>query len=154
MSDNEVLNVEKSKMLNELFVSRMVGQQDTDITTSPGLFVRILRTGASGSVLRSVTEHIPKLIVVEAVGSDTTNFAKLVRKKHLSGKQTEELNDLTALWKELRVFFNWDEALVNDWIKSSLPALDGETPEALMGSQYGRDAVRGILDIMRYGEFA
>lgn len=143
-----------SKVLDDLFAARMEGQDKATIPTTPVNFIRVLRSGASGSVLKMVTQHIPKFVVVEAVGSDTTNFSKLFRKKHLSGKQTEELNDLTDLWQELRAFFNWDENLVKDWIKSPLPVLEGDSPEALLGSQYGRDTLRRLLSKMRFGEFA
>lgn len=87
-------------------------------------------------------------------GSDPTNFSKLIRKKHLSGKQTEELNDLTTLWQELREFFAWNEESLKDWINSPVPALEGAQPSALMASAFGRVKVRECLEVMKYGDFA
>ena len=140
--------------LSELFEARLDGKKTKSSIASPRVFVAQLEDGVSGSVLRKITQHIPKPVVVKTIGVDVTNFSKLYRKKHLSGKQTEDLNDLTALWSELITFFDNDETLVNEWINEPIPVLDGACPRDLLPSQYGRDEIREMLDAMKFGDFA
>ncbi len=144
----------QSNVLAEVFASRMQGNTPQSPALSPRVWVSLLNQGVRGDVLRHVVQHIPKAVVVSAVGTDSTNFSKLMRRQRLTGRLTEELNDLTKLWAELREFFDWDEALVKEWIDQKLPALDGATPSELMSSQAGREIVKQQLDAMRYGDFA
>jgi putative toxin-antitoxin system antitoxin component (TIGR02293 family) len=146
--------VELSQLLSELFSSRIEGNVVEYEPPSPKHFISLLEMGVSGSFLRTATQHIPKSVVIDTVGTDATNFSKLTRKKHLNPKQTEGLDDLTGLWRELREFFDWEEASVTGWISRPLPALEGLKPSELMGSQYGRKQVRKILESMKYGDFA
>ena len=146
--------VQNDMVLSQLFTSRVEGRALHPQPTSPKIFIGLIEYGVSGAILRTVTQHIPKPIVVDVVGSDPTNFSKLLRKKRLSPKQTEGLDDLTALWRELREFFAWDEESVKDWISRPLPVLEGLTASELMRSQYGRKTVREVLEAMKYGDFA
>ena len=145
---------EQNGVLSDLFSSRMENNMVEVAPVSPKTFVNLLNMGVSGTVLRTVTQHIPKSVVIDTVGTDPTNFSKLIRKKRLNPKQTEGLDDLTSLWLELRGFFDWDEESVKNWINSPLPALEGLKASELMGSQYGRKQVRRVLESMKYGDFA
>ena len=144
----------ESNVLAEVFVSRVQGKSPKNLSVSPRVWVSLLDQGVRGDVLRHVAAHIPKALVVRAAGTDVSNFSKLYRRQRLSGLVTEELNDLTKLWADLREFFDWEEDLVIDWISQKLPALDGATPSELMSSQAGREIVKQQLDAMRYGDFA
>lgn len=148
VSENE------SNILAEVFVSRVQGNSPKMLSVSPRVMVTLLNQGVRGDVLRHVVAHIPKALVVRAAGTDVSNFSKLYRRQRLSGLVTEELNDLTKLWADLREFFDWDEELVKEWISQQLPALDGATPSELMSSQAGREIIKQQLDAMRFGDFA
>jgi uncharacterized protein (DUF2384 family) len=113
----------------------------------------MLTPGISGSTLKFVTQHIPRDIVIRTVGSDSTNIAKLFRKKHLSKSISDDVNDLTRLWQELNTFFEGDQEMLSEWICTNLPALEGEKPETLMDSFVGRNAIKKCLNKMRYGDF-
>lgn len=145
-----------NKELSELFIARVVEEKTraTRARMSTMAFLDMLERGVDGSALKTLSKHIPKTIVVRTVGSDPTNFSKLIRKKHLSAKQTEELNDLTNLWQELREFFAWNDESVKDWISSPVPALEGTKPSELIASAFGRAKVRECLETMKYGDFA
>jgi len=141
--------------LTDLFTQRIRGEQHFDVEAIDNiLLVKALSGGVQGAVLRKLTQFMPKDVVMGAVGTDLTNFSKLVKRKRLTSMQTEELNDLTLLWKELNTFFDNDDEMVSEWINARLPAFEGETPKSLMKSQYGRRVVRDVLDTMRYGDFA
>jgi hypothetical protein len=142
------------QVLSRVFISRIESKVPQCRPGSPVQFVALLSQGVSGTVLRPVTRHIPKGVVVSTVGTDPSNFSKLIQRKRLSGRQTEDLNDLTKLWAELREFFDWDEAMVKAWIEEPLASLDGTSPSAIMSSPEGRDIIREQLDVMRYGDFA
>lgn len=141
-------------VLSQLFISRIESASPGNVTVSPRELVSLLEQGAEGVVLRAVIKHIPKGLVIRAIGSDEANFLKVIRRKRLTKHQTESLNGLTKLWAELRQFFDWDNGMVNDWISQHLPALDGASPLELMSSQEGRCIIRKQLEIMRFGNFA
>ncbi|MAA94908.1 MAG: hypothetical protein CML22_06975 [Rheinheimera sp.] len=147
-------NEDTSSALADIFISRVESRSPQTNPVSPKMFISMLDQGVSGEVLRPVIKHIPKGVVVRAVGSDNTNFSKLLRRKRLTGRHTEDLNDLTKLWAELREFFNWDEELVKEWISQKLPAFEGATPSEFMASHEGREIIREHLEAMRYGDFA
>lgn len=154
MTAVKVLDNQGEELLAELFISRVKDKHTPSRAVSPVTFVNLLNAGVSGDVLRPVIKHIPKTVVVSTVGSDKTNFSKLTRRKRLTGRQTEDLNDLTKLWAELRRFFGWDETMLNQWIAQPLPILDGASATEIMSSQEGRDIIREHVDAMRYGDFA
>lgn len=143
-----------NEMLGKFIVSRVSRKRKSVRLASPVVFSRAIRLGVSGSVLTKVVEHVPKRVVVTALNADSTNFSKLVNRKHLTRAQTDDLIDLVNLWAELREFFNDEESLVIEWLDMPIPALDGASPAELVGTQYGRDVIRERLDEMRYGEFA
>lgn len=144
----------RDRILSQIFISRVESKEPVSRAGSSVQFVTLLNEGVSGTVLRPVIKHIPKPLVVLTVGSDQSNFSKLIKRKRLSGRQTEDLNDLTNLWAELREFFAWDEAMVKNWIEDPSPALDGMPPSSIMSSLEGRNIIREQLDVMRYGDFA
>jgi len=144
----------QSDVVADVFVSRVQGKASQKESVSPRVWVGLLSNGVPGGVLRHVVQHIPKDVVTRTIGTDNTNLAKFYRRQRLTGKVTEELNDLTKLWAELREFFGWDEELLKEWIEQKLPVLDGATPSELMSSSAGRVIIRQQLDAMRYGDFA
>ena len=100
-----------------------------------------------------MTEFIPKDIVIKAIGTDKTNFAKLC-KKQLTKRQTDEIHDLVELWSELILFFDYNENDVKEWITSPISALEGHSPARFMDTFFGRNEIRECFEVMRYGDFA
>lgn len=140
--------------LESLLVSRVTGVQENQVPyISLSDFIGMLEQGASGAVLKSIVQHIPRPVVIKAVGSDSTNFSKLF-KRRLSKKQTDEINDLSLLWQDLQDFFDYNPDFIKQWISAPLPALEGQQPANLMDSFYGRSKVRECLEAMKYGDFA
>lgn len=153
MPAETTLGDDSSSILVDIFLSRIASTKPISNTFSPRTFIQMMTRGVSGEVLSSVIKHIPKIIVIGTFDIDSTNFAKLIRRKRLSGSDTELLNDLTKLWAELREFFEWDNKMLNDWIGQQLPILDGGAPSEFMVSQEGRAVIRKQLNAMRCGEF-
>ena len=115
--------------------------------------VYFLNMGISGATLKSVAGIIPRSIVLQAVGTDTTNLSKLYRRKHLATWQSDSINHLSITWLEITDFFEQNNEDINEWLSTSLPALEGATPESLMGTMTGRQAISACLNTMRYGDF-
>ncbi len=142
--------------LSDLFLSRLTGSRQVraNVTQSTAQMISLLSQGVEGAVLREMSHHIPKIVLSSTVGTDASNLSKLYRRKRLSQKQTEELNDLTALWDELRTFFDGDTDLMDEWMTTPLPILEGQKVEDLMSSAYGRKRIREVIGEMAYGEMA
>lgn len=114
--------------------------------------ISLVRKGLPGNVIREISEYIPRKIIIEALGSDSSNLNKLY-KRNLSKNETDVVEDLTSLWAELRAFFHGDDEMLKQWISTPLPILDGEQPDALMDTIGGRNKIRQLLNKMRYGDF-
>lgn len=144
-----------TEKLDSLFVDRVVNDlvaNDTSYITTTE-FIHMMERGANGSILKKIVACIPKQIVAKALGSDVTNISKLYRRR-LSKKQTDEINDLSLLWHELKEFFDDKISFIDQWIHSPVPALEGNKPADLMDSFFGRSRIRECLDAMKYGDFA
>ena len=145
--------------------ARVFGEPDRSLSQPPGgsqppteylstlQMNRLIVEGMDGALLRRLSERIPRSILAETLGADTTNFSKLYRRT-LSKIQTDEINDLTLLWEELRAFFEDDRNLMDEWLSSEVPALGGAQPRELLSTISGRKSVRQALDAMRYGDFS
>jgi uncharacterized protein (DUF2384 family) len=144
-----------TEKLDSLFVDRVVNElvaNDASYIATTD-FINMMERGANGSVLKEIVAFIPKKIVAKAVGSDVTNISKLYRRR-LSKKQTDEINDLSLLWHELKEFFDDDLAFIEQWINHPVPALEGNKPADLMDSFFGRARIRECIEVMKYGDFA
>lgn len=140
--------------LETLIEWRVLGSRSCAINIiAPHQQAQLIQRGISGAVLRRISKHIPKHILINTVDSDKTNFSKLYKRKHLSKAQGDEVNDLSLVWSELREFFEYDDSDVHDWIATPLPILDGMTPDSLLDTFAGRVAIRNTLNKMRYGDF-
>ncbi|GGW82257.1 antitoxin Xre/MbcA/ParS toxin-binding domain-containing protein [Alteromonas halophila] len=143
-------------VLAKVFERRLNSDPDSDDleAVNPALYVSTLKQGVSGSFLRFLMTHIPKRIICRTLGTDESNISKLVRRQKLTWGQTEDIDDLISVWRELLAFFEKDTALLQEWLSSSVAALGGSSPEELIVSQHGRKVLRHVLDDMRYGDFA
>lgn len=68
----------------------------------------------------------------------------------------ENCNDISAndLNLELREFFENDEQLMNEWINTSLPILEGQKPSKFFDSVEGREKLMHVLGLMKHGDTA
>jgi uncharacterized protein (DUF2384 family) len=148
-------NTQSVEQLDAILVSRFESKRGNrrDINIAMSDLVFMMQKGASGSILRPICNNVPKAIVIKAVGSDNTNFSKLFRRK-LSKQQTDNVYDLSTLWIELNDFFDNDSGMINEWLHTNIPALEGNKPEQLMDTSFGRQQVKLCLEAMKYGDFA
>lgn len=150
------LATSQKQSLDEIIVGRVShesikGDQQNRLTLSEE--AKFLNVGISGLTLKYVATVIPRTIVIQAVGSDTTNLSKLYRRKHLATWQSDGINNLSLTWLEVSNFFDHNTDDVNEWLSTPLPAFEGASPESLMGTTTGRMAVSACLNRMRYGDF-
>lgn len=147
-----------SAILEQAFFEVIVGRITTkdryfieNHRVTPKEQVERIKRGVPGSVLRSVVLRIPMAIIIGAFDSGATNFSRLYH-KNLNKNQTDILDDVTLLWYELRLFFNFNDELLKEWISTRLPVLGGESPCAFMGAISGRNQIRIILNRMQHGD--
>ncbi len=68
--------------------------------------------------------------------------------------QTDNLNELTKIWAELRMLFNFDENSLKEWVDAELPILDGAKVRELIVANAGRALIRELVSEMLSGELA
>lgn len=68
--------------------------------------------------------------------------------------QTDNLNELTKIWAELRMLFNFDENSLKEWVDAELPILDGAKVRELIVTNAGRALIRELVSEMLSGELA
>tara|TARA_B100000446_G_scaffold184352_1_gene206214 strand:- start:81088 stop:81567 length:480 start_codon:yes stop_codon:yes gene_type:complete len=114
---------------------------------------RLVHKGMKGDILRKLCKRIPRKVLADTLGTETSNFSKFYNRM-LSQVQTDQINDLSLVWAELREFFDGDDELIGEWLNTPAPALSGAEPLELLSTIVGRQTLRKSLDAMRYGEFA
>ncbi|KRW83685.1 MbcA/ParS/Xre antitoxin family protein [Marinobacter sp. P4B1] len=132
------------------------------LSEKPGPRVSLIKTRrlitsslASGSGLRFIATVIPRDLIADSLDVSITNLAKLYQRKALSRTQTEELEDLTNLWKEVEQdLFSGDKEMMKRWLDTPVPALDGETPKSLMGTITGRKVLERHVQKLKYGDYS
>jgi len=138
---------------DELFALRL-----SEKRTSYMSLLRIHRlmsfSKASGSTLRSITTIIPKDLIADTLEISPQNLSKLYQRKSLSRTQTEQLEGLTYLWGKIQQeLFIDDQQMMQRWLDTPVPALDGEKPKSLMGTITGRKLVEQYLQKLSYGDY-
>jgi putative toxin-antitoxin system antitoxin component (TIGR02293 family) len=150
-----MVNTQSVEQLDEFLILRFQSKDSDHVERSIAIsdFVQMMQIGASGSILRRICSSVPKAIVIKTVGSDNTNFSKLFRRK-LSKQQTDNVYNLSSLWMALNDFFDNDSDMISDWLHTNIPALEGNKPEQLIDTSFGRQQVKLCLEAMKYGDFA
>jgi putative toxin-antitoxin system antitoxin component (TIGR02293 family) len=152
MSANTIESVIESRVFGATGPAAVVKVGSSRLLTSIEI-ARLVHKGMSGAYLQRLCLRIPRQVLADTLGAEVSNFSKFY-KRTLSKVQTDEINDLTLVWSELRDFFDNDDALINEWLKTPSPALSGAEPMELLSTIVGRQTLRKNLDAMRYGEFA
>jgi putative toxin-antitoxin system antitoxin component (TIGR02293 family) len=115
--------------------------------------ITIIKKGANGAVLSEVVNFIPVEILTKALNVHLRTFSKM-RKKMLSSTDTSELYEVCLLWSHVSEFFEHNKDAVCKWLCTPIRALEGLPPLELMDSSYGRRAIVGCLETMKFGDFA
>lgn len=89
-----------------------------------------------------------------SLGLAAEDYSKLVRRKTLTLNQTDNLNELTKMWADLRMLFNFDEESLKEWVDAELPILEAAKVRDLIVTNAGRALVRGLVSEMLSGELA
>lgn len=140
--------------LERLFIRRVETKNELRSSFSQLALCRAIKKGVPGSLLRRLIDSIPKKIVMASFDLAVEDYSKLVRRKTLTLNQTDSLNELTKIWAELRILFNFDENSLKDWVDAELPILEGAKVRELIVTDAGRAAVKEIISEMLSGDLA
>jgi putative toxin-antitoxin system antitoxin component (TIGR02293 family) len=152
--DGGIIKVVQISSVDELFKFRLSEKRGPRVSL---IKTRRLMADskASGATLKFIATVIPRDLIADSLEVNPTNLAKLYQRKSLSRTQTEELEDLTHLWKEIQQdLFSGDEQMMKRWLDTPVPALDGETPKSLMGTITGRKVVEKYVQKLKYGDYS
>lgn len=150
--DQEILS-EKID-LEQLFILRVEASKKLRSSYSHLALCRAIKTGVPGSLLRRLINSIPKKIVMASLDLAAEDYSKLVRRKTLTLNQTDNLNELTKIWVELRMLFNFDESSLKEWVDEELPILERTKVRDLIVTNAGRALIRELVSEMLSGELA
>lgn len=150
--DQEILS-EKID-LEQLFILRVEASKKLRSSYSHLALCRAIKTGVPGSLLRRLIDSIPKRVLMASLGLAAEDYSKLVRRKTLTLNQTDNLNELTKIWAELRMLFNFDESSLKEWVNEELPILERTKVRDLIVTNAGRALIRELVSEMLSGELA
>lgn len=140
--------------LESLFILRVEAKNELRSSFSQLALCRAIKRGVPGSLLRRLINSIPKKIVMASLDLAAEDYSTVVRRKTLTLNQTDSLNELTKMWAELRMLFNFDENSLKDWVNAELPILEGAKVRELIVTDAGRAAVKEIISEMLSGDLA
>ena len=122
--------------------------------TSQATFIRTVRAGISGDVVKSVIKTFNNRdLIARVLDISAPNLSRIYRVKHMSRTDSEELLDMIRIYKQAMEVFGSKEKAV-EWIKTPLSTLSGESPENLFDTFEGRHWVSQVLRKIQYGEFS
>ncbi len=121
--------------------------------TNQADFIRSVRNGVSGEVVkRAIRVFDNRELFVRILGTTSSNLSRYYRVKKLNRVDSEEMLHTIRLYGQaVDVFGDLEKA--KEWIKTPVPALSGEKPEALFDTFEGRNWVAQVLRKIEYGEF-
>lgn len=136
---------------NSLYTSLGIPEE---FLTNQAQFIRFVREGVPGVVVkRAVQIFDNRELFVRILGTTSSNLNRYYRVKNMSRENSEEMLDTIRLYGQATQVFG-DLEKAKKWIKTSIPALSCEKPEALFDTFEGRHWVSQILRKIEYGEFA
>lgn len=146
----------------------LIGQDDTnangmmaalslpgDVYTNPASFIRTVRQGLPGLVLKQAIQELSadRDVFVRLLETDSGNLHRFYKRKALGRAQSEEVLDTVKLYIEAgQVFGNREVSHV--WLHTGMTALSGSRPVDLLDTFAGRELVRQALRKISYGEFS
>ena len=108
----------------------------------------------TGRDVQQIAEMIPTAVLADALGTSPSNIGKVYDRDSLRKPQVSQLVDMSKTYSRIREFFDDDPSLVQEFLTSPTPALDGECPATLLADSAGRDAVEAMVDKMAYGDLS
>ncbi|MCF6282646.1 MAG: MbcA/ParS/Xre antitoxin family protein [Candidatus Polarisedimenticolaceae bacterium] len=126
----------------------------TEAFTDKAAYIRTVREGVPGLVVKSVVKAFNNRdLIVRILNTSSANLSRIYRVKHMNRMVSEEVLDMIRIYRQaIQVFGSKEKAI--EWIKFPIPALAGESPEALFDTFEGRRWVAQLLRKIEYGEFA
>jgi len=116
-------------------------------------YIRTVREGIPGDVVkRTIKAFDNRELIIRILHTTSSNLSRYYRIKKMNRVNSEEMLDTIRLYSQAVDIFG-DMEKVKEWLKTSIPALTGETPEALLDTFEGRHLVSQILRKIEYGEF-
>ncbi|WP_426370258.1 hypothetical protein [Pseudocolwellia sp. HL-MZ7] len=114
----------------------------------------LVRNGISGEFIKTLSNIIPKDMLVTVLSISKKNLSYQYRRKSLNKSQTESVIGFIQIWSELMILFKNRSELVNQWlIKEKLP-LCGNAPIALISTGPGREAISDMLYRIKTGDLS
>ncbi|MDW7748207.1 antitoxin Xre/MbcA/ParS toxin-binding domain-containing protein [Halomonas sp.] len=132
-----------------------VARLPKDIFNDDMVFIRAVRKGISGQVVRETVELLGghQQLVAELAGTTPGNLHRIYKKHALGKTESEGILDLLRLFAYAATTFDSDD-IVREWFGSEIPALSGTRPIDLMDTFQGRAVVRDVLSRIEHGEFS
>lgn len=126
---------------------------NSDIMSGAGYY-RAVNQGVSGKTLKSIVLAInDRDVFAKVVGKDKTNLSKSYRLATLPKLVGDSVVDTLRVYMlATRIYGSLE--LASEWLHSSIPALGGEQPVALLDSHAGRELVRQTLRKIEFGEYS
>ncbi len=122
--------------------------------TNQAAFIRTVRAGVPGGVVRSVIKAFNnRELIARVLDISASNLSRVYRVKHMSRTDSEELLDMIRIYRQAIAVFGSTEKAI-EWIKTPLSALSGESAEDLFDTFEGRQWVAQALRKIEYGEFS
>lgn len=126
-----------------------------DVYTNPVSFIRTVRKGLPGSVLKQAIQALSadRDVFIRLLETDSGNLHRFYKRKALSRAQSEEVLDTVKLYVEAGKVFG-DREVGHEWLHTEIAALSGSRPVDLLDTFAGRELVRQVLRKISYGEFS
>lgn len=125
------------------------------IFSNPQKMFELAVNGVSGGVVKNTVNRFPKQreAICEALSVKSSNLSRLYGRKHLSRHQSEEILDILSVYS-LGLEIYDDIELVEEFLTTSIPALNNQKPQALLASFVGRRMVKDVLNKIKWMEFS
>ena len=125
------------------------------IFSNPQKMFELASNGVSGGLVKRTVNRFPKQreAVCDALSVKSSNLSRLYSRKHLSRHQSEEILDILSVYS-LGIDIYEDIELVEEFLSTSIPALNNQKPQQLLSSFIGRKMVKDVLNKIKWLEFS
>lgn len=122
---------------------------------SPTEYIETIRSGIPGEVAKRIIETfgVKREVAAKILQTQESNVARFYNRANIKGNVAEDLLQAFKVHlKALEVFEDHDMAL--EWMDTTIPVLDGNTPNSLMDTCEGRNWILTTLERIEWGEFS
>ncbi len=118
------------------------------------IFIKTVRSGISGTVLKKALEEIGnEYAFSRALHTDLAGLDYYCSEEVIDSQKSEIILDTVLVLNSVHRIWESTE-LANDWLVSKVPALGGEKPADLFDSWEGRRWVLSVAEKIERGEFS